>query len=223
LNYDKEEKRYIWGDPSPFEVALSLRPKSYLCHGTAVFLHGLNEQLPRTIFLNHEQSPKQAPDSSTLTQESIDRAFALKQRKSRLIYEYEGTQIVILNGKQTNQLEVGTLDETSLRVTKLERTLIDIVVRPNYAGGVYQVLEAYRGAKDKASTNVLVATLKKLQYVYPYHQAIGFYMQRAGWPEKKYSRLLELGLSFDFYLTYGIKEDKKKYAPKWRLFFPDGL
>lgn len=219
-NYEKKETRYIWGQPSVFDVALSLRPRSYLSHGSAVFLHGLNDQIPKTVFVNQEQSKKQPPLKSSLTQESIDRAFAsAKQRRSRMIYEYEGAKITILNGKHTQELEVGSIE--GKRVTKLERTLIDIVVRPEYAGGVYQVLEAYKEAKGKASTNVLIATLKKLQYVYPYHQAIGFYMERAGWQEKQYTRLLKLGLEFDFYLTYGMKE--KKYDPTWRLFYPQGF
>jgi ATP-dependent helicase YprA (DUF1998 family) len=219
-NYAKEEIRYLWGQPSAFAVALSLRPRSYLSHGSAVFLHGLNDQIPKTVFVNQEQSRKESPPKSSLTQESLDRAFAsVNQRKSRMIYEYGEAKITILNGKHTQELEVENLD--GKRVTKLERTLIDIVVRPEYAGGVYQVLEAYQGAKGKASTNVLVATLKKLEYVYPYHQAIGFYMQRAGWQEKQYTRLLKLGLEFDFYLTYGMKE--KEYDPTWRLFYPQGF
>lgn len=219
-NYEKKEIRYLWGQPSVFDVALSLRPRAYLSHGSAVFIHGLNDQNPKTVFINQEQSKKEPPKKSSLTQESLDRAFAsAKQRRSRMIYEYEGKKITILNGKHTQELEVGNIE--GKRVTKLERTLIDIVVRPEYAGGVYQVLEAYKDAKGKASTNVLVATLKKLNYIYPYHQALGFYMQRAGWQEKQYARLLKLGLEFDFYLTYGMKQ--KEYDRTWRLYYPYGF
>ena len=215
--------RYAWGEVSSYQVALSVRPRSYLSHGTAISLHSLTDQVPKTIYVNQEQSPKPLP-SGELTQSAIDRAFSNQQRRSGYVLEYEQWRIVLLSGKNTGNLGVvkivGPLHE-QLDVTSVERTLIDIAVRPIYAGGVFQVLEAYRSARDRVSVNTLVAILKKLNYVYPYHQIIGFYMQRAGYEEKRYGRLKKLGLNFDFYLTYGMKAPE--FDRQWRLHHPKGL
>ena len=195
---------------------------AYLSHGTAVFLHGLNDQIPRRlIYVNHEQSQKPEGDVSGLTQEGIDKAFRRAQRLSTLSYHYNETEFLVLNGKHTGRLEVGTLSvnpKERLSVTKVERTLIDITVRPAYAGGVYKALESFRGAQEKVSVSTLLATLKKLNYAYPYHQAIGFYMQRAGYPQKACERLKMLGQRHDFYLAHGIQD--MEYSKEWRLFHP---
>src|SRR3972149_822463 len=220
--YNKELVRYTWGEVSPFTLALSLKRGGYLSHGTAVFLHGLTDQLPKTIYVNNEQSPKPAPDS--LQQGAIDRAFSGKQRRSRYAFKYGEWQIVLVSGKFTGRLEVGSSlgpDGETLDATNLERTLIDIVVRPAYAGGVYQILEAYKAAKDRISVGILLATLKKLDYLYPYHQAVGFYMERAGYETNRYMRLHKLGIYFDFYLAHEIKD--KAYDKKWRRFHPKGV
>lgn len=100
------------------------------------------------------------------------------------------------------------LENIPLPVTGIERTLIDITVRPAYAGGVFQVFEAFKTAKDRVSVNVLIATLKKMKYVYPYHQAIGFYLEKAGYAEKLWSKLLAMGTDYNFYLAHHLPKKK---------------
>ena len=216
--------RYVWGEVPAYQLAASLWKGAYLTHGSAVFLHGLTDEIPKVIYVNKEQSEKPAPEGG-LTQERLDMAFSREQRTSSYVLPLGDYRVVLLSGKQTGGLEVGELPdpqgEANLPVTKLERTLIDIAVRPSYAGGVVNVLEAFRGAKNRSRIPVVVATLKKLGYVYPYHQSVGFLLERAGFDERKLEPLRALGLNFDFYLVHGMRE--KDYEPKWRLFFPKGL
>ena len=223
LNHDiRTIERYIWRRASPVEVAFSTQKNAYLCHGTAVYLHGLNDQIPRRFYLNKEQSPKPSP-AGKLTQASIDRAFAGKQRETSLVYRFENSEVAMIAGKHTDLSGTIEIDHamTKLRVTSLERTLIDIAVRPFYAGGPFQVLAAYRGARDRISVGTLIATLRRLNYMYPFHQAIGFYMQQAGYAPFLYNRLKEMGLEFDFHLAYGVKN--AEYVSDWRLHIPKGL
>jgi len=217
------EIRYVWRITDPFALALALKNDSYLSHASAMFLHGLVEKIPPQIFVNKEQSVK-PPPSGTLDQAGINRAFAAKQRVSQFVFRFEDDrELVLLSGKNSNRLGVGPLRTAAgltVEATTIERTLIDVVVRSAYAGGVEQVLHAYQAARDRISVKNLINLLKGMAYVYPYHQVIGFYMQRAGFPKSQCNQLKDLGLHFNFYLTYGMK--KPVYLPEWRLYLPQG-
>ena len=219
----RPEQRYAWGNPSPFQMALSLRRDGYLSHGTAAYLHGLSQDVPATFYLNKEQAPKAL--AGRLTQEALDRAFAARPRQSNLVYADEsGRRFVVIAGKHSGRLEVGQLPGPAgeiLDATRLERTLVDIAVRPVYAGGVHKILAAYRAARERASVNLLMATLKKLGHLYPYHQAIGFYLERAGYDGRALDLARRPGLELDFYLAHGIKD--REFSREWRLWYPRGL
>lgn len=217
--------RYAWSSPSDTAVALSLAgPTAYVSHASAIFLHGLSDLIPRMYYINEEQTPKPSSPNS-LTQDALDRAFASTQRVSHTVYESsERPSVAILNGKYSGGLEVTKLAEAGnapIRVASIERTLIDTVVRPAYAGGINNVLDAYRAARDRVSVTRLRATLEQLAFIYPYRQSIGFLLERAGYPERRYEEFRVPTPEFDFYLVHGSTDNQ--YDSRWRLYYPRGL
>jgi len=221
-SYPLHTSRFHSGDFTPYELALSLRPHSYISHGTAAFLQGLTDKQPEFVYVNQEQSPKE--QSGSLTQASLNRAFSGKQRQSRFIVTHNKTRIMLLSGKDTDRLGVkqitGAQGET-LELTNLERTLIDITVRPGYGGGTESVLHSYGRAIEKMSIGRLTEMIEELDYAYPYHQAIGFYLQRAGLDLKSLSSLRKIEMKYDFFLAYGMK--KTKFDSQWRIYYPADL
>jgi len=218
--YGRDINRYSLGPASIYELALSIRSKSYLSHSTAAELHRLLKPDMKTIYANAEQSAKPQPDGPMI-QTAIDAAYARRQHRSELVYAYKATEIMALNGKQTGRLGVATIVGPSgeaLSATDIERTLIDIAVRPAYAGGALRVLKAYGAARGRISIDRLLATLEKLQHRYPFHQVIGFLMSRSGFPAPECARLAEPGILYDFYVDYDIKQ--RAYSKDWRVFYP---
>ena len=72
-----------------------------------------------------------------------------------------------------------------------------------------------------SSVNKMISYLKRLEFIYPYHQAIGFYLERAGYTNTQLSLVEKIEKKYDFYLDYGMKETD--YSKKWRLFYPKGF
>lgn len=223
----RRETLYVWGEVPLLEMLLCLKANSYYSHYTALRMHGLTEQVPKVLYISHERAAGATNNSNSLSQADIDEAFQRPVRVSNNAVDFRDQRIVLLNSAFTGELgvidhiaQLGAQTGDEVRVTNLERTLIDAAVRPAYCGGVFEVAKAFELAKETLSVNAMGALLQKLHFVYPYHQVIGFYLDRAGYR----SRSLELmrhHMPFDFYLTHDMGETR--YVQPWRLHVPKGF
>ncbi|NDP64642.1 hypothetical protein [Polaromonas sp.] len=219
---------YVWGEVPLLKILLHISKSLYFSHYTALRMHGLTEQVPKSIYLTDERTTKTVPSHSSVNQAQIEAAFNGPPRISNNWIELADNRIYLLSGSYTNHLGVvtqevsdGSADKMLARLSGLERTLIDITVRPFYAGGVFEVAKAYEAAKGEVSINKLTAMLRKLDFIYPFHQAIGYYLERAGYKSSQLDLLRSLPIEQDFYLTYEM--GKTSYIKAWRLFVPEGF
>lgn len=226
---------YTWGDVPLREVLIKLVNKGFYSHYTAMHFHGLTEQIPKTIYLNCEKSEGSLPhstnkDNQPYEQQAIDTAFSKppRQTKNEIEIPEQQCRVALLQSAFHRNLGVvdgiffdGTEGGIPIRVTSLERTMIDIVVRPFYAGGVFEVLKAFENAKGRLSVNKMSAMLKQMSFGYPYHQSIGFYLERAGYKESVINIFRRQEMVYDFYITYQI--NNPIYCREWKLFVPKGF
>lgn len=216
--------RYTWGDIDIIELASNLRKKGYLSHYTAMSYHGLTEQIPKSIYINIEQAAKDVPNKN-INQKNIDIALNQKAKLSTNYADYRGYKIFLLNGKSTGLLGVDKIEtdaKANLLLTNLERTLIDIIVRPDYSGGIFEVLKAYSNASENVSINKLMAYLKAMDFTYPYHQCIGFLMQATGkFNESQLQLVRKLRIEYKFYLIHGMQEPQ--FSKDWNIYYPKDL
>ena len=221
------ETLYVWGEIPMMELLLHLKPRSYYSHYTAMRLHGLTEQVPKVLYLSHERS-SDTQWGTSLTQSAIDEAFQRPARISNNTADFNNLQVLLINSANTGELgvlnheaQLSLESRVSVRVTNIERTLIDAAVRPAYSGGVFEVAKAFELAKNVVSVNAMGAMLSKLRFAYPYHQAIGFYLERAGYRASSLDLMRRFPMEFDFYLTHEMSATR--YVPAWRLYVPEGF
>jgi hypothetical protein len=216
--------RFTWGTVSIYRIASSLEKNAYLSHYSALFMHGLTDQIPKKIYVTHEQ-PEKAKVNPRISQSNIDSAFQKPSRVSNNIAKYGDISVCLLVGQFSNNLGVIPITDDNgetNQVTNIERTLIDITVRPVYAGGISEVLSAFKRAANRVSINKLNALLKNLDYVYPYHQAIGFYLEKAGnYRDIQVNLLNRIEKKYDFYTDHAMGE--VEYSREWKLYYPKGF
>ena len=213
--------RYVHGKHSTEELALSLQRDSFLSHGTALAIHGMAAP-ENTIYVNREQSPKDR--SAEITQAGLKLAFKNKQRQSKYIFSHSAVRYMLLSGKHTGRAGVKRTKTTSgetVDVTDKERTLIDVVVRPAYAGGIERIADAYAKGANGIDVDHMIDILQRLDHAYPYHQAIGFLLERAGRSSADCQKFEVLGRKVDFYLDYRMK--RPAFNKKWRLYYPSSF
>lgn len=209
---------------TPLDVVLmGIHPFIHLSHASAMALHNLTERPPACIYANIEQQAG-SPRDATLTQPGIDSAFKRPCRISKNIAKLEAGKVCLLAGKNTGYLGVEELETDSghkIRTTNLARTIVDIVNRPVYAGGVEAVLNAFRRAKGRLIAEELALTLEGVGHVYPYHQCIGYFLETSGYSEREVNLFRRYPQNYDFYLTHQIAD--ARYIPDWRLFVPKSV
>jgi hypothetical protein len=218
----RHDTRYVFGEVDLLDLVQSLSDDGYFTHFSALYLNNLTEQTPKTVYFNVEQ--RASGGTGQLTQDALNRAFKAEPRVSSNTVEYKGTRIIKVNGRNTNQLGVVARRRTDagvIRITDVERTLIDATVRPVYSGGIAVVAKAFELAKESVSVNKLTAYLRKLRYVYPYHQAVGFYMERAGYADSLLKLLEHFPIEYDFYLQHAMRSPVLN--KRWRLYVPKGF
>jgi predicted transcriptional regulator of viral defense system len=221
--------RYVWRKAPILEVIATLRPRSFFCHYTAVKAHGLTMSVPKMIYVNAEQ-PGRSNAGGRLRQPAVNVAFFRPQRLSKNIATVGDYQVCMLSGQNTNNLGVETFevpdiysdDLATVRMTNIERTLIDIAVRSSYSGGVFEVLDAYTEAAPLVSVKRMVDYLNQMRFVYPYHQAIGYLMEKSGaYKSRDIDLLRGFSRSIDFFLTHNIRDGD--FIADWRLTVPKGF
>lgn len=204
-------------------IVSTITSKGYFSHYTAAFIHGLTNNIVKNIYFSYKNSTNNKP-TKKLLQENIDMAFSKPARLTNNFLVYDIYKIVLLENTFRDEGILKKLDKKNnkfINFTDIEKTLIDISVRPEYAGGVAEVLEIYKRAKGQVSSNKLKAYLKKANYTYPYHQVVGFYLEHAGYSELALKFMEEFPIEYNFYLTNEI--NKKEFSSRWKIFYPSGL
>lgn len=203
-----------------FDIAAARSRSSYFSFYSALYIHNLTLQIPKQVYLSLER-PSLGENSNSLSQESIDRAFSKPPRITTNKRTYKNFSINFINAQHQDNIGIIPF-RNHYRASDLERTLIDVSVRPFYSGGVTQVLEAFENAKGILDPDRLFEYYSKMNYTYPYHQVIGFYLENAGYGEEAYQKFLEFyRREFKFYLTYNMLH--KEFSDKWSLYYPKGL
>jgi hypothetical protein len=205
-------------------------PDGYFCNLTAIYHHALTNQIPNSVYRCHQKlAPDKRRNAARLSDARIRSAFVKPKRHTSFVVRHNAHDIWVIAGTRGFDHGVETVERrhapcpAGSRVASLERTLIDAVVSPHYNGGLTSLCEYFRAAqKRKVDMERMLDIYRKLDFVYPYAQSLGFFMEQCG----MHSQAEELRSAYSprqpFYVDHGAKTTWA-YNERWMISYPRGL
>lgn len=212
-----------------YELADSVLPHGYFCNLTAIYHHSLTNQIPNAVYWCHESLvPKKSRGAVKLSDTRIRSAFIKPHRHTSFVIQHNAHNILVTAGTRGFDYGVEKVQRqqspcpAGSRVTCLERTLIDAVVSPHYNGGLISLCDYFRAAQQRLDIARMVDIYRKLDFVYPYAQSLGFFMEHCGMQNHAKELRNVYPPRQRFYVDHGAKTTWV-YNERWMVFYPKGL
>jgi hypothetical protein len=216
-------------DIDVYELATALLPDGHFCNLTAIYHHSLTNQIPNAVYWRHEDiAPQKRRGTDKISDARIRSAFIKPHRHTSFVMQHNSHSIFITAGTRGFDPSVEKIRQkhspcpAESRVTCLERTLIDAVVAPHYNGGLTSLCDYFRAAQQRLDIARMLDIYRRLDFVYPYAQSLGFFMEHCGMQNHANELRSAYPPRQRFYVDHGAKTTWE-YNERWMVFYPKGL
>jgi predicted transcriptional regulator of viral defense system len=197
------------------EILMEVHPYAALSHRSALVFHGLTDDLPKDI---------------TAILPAIGRAGLLPPGTKALDWEAltlaPGRPVPRILGRPIHWTRVDPARYFGLgeytprgypvRVTTLERTLLDALQRPDLSGGIEDVLRAWVRARDLLDLDELVADVDRLGITL-LRQRVGYILEEIGLPHPVLDRWRQATHRGGSSKLVGSASYAPTYSERWNL------
>jgi predicted transcriptional regulator of viral defense system len=162
-----------------FEIAMALVEPAAISHWSALGYHGLTEQVPRRVFV-------------LTTARSVPRVRGTKAEHSEKGYLVGQTiyQFVQVKPKRFFGIENVWVDESRIKITDPERTLLDGLMAPQYCGDFAEVLHAFEVRTPNLDLERIINYALKLDAATV--KRLGWILERQGVESSRLERLRQV-------------------------------
>ena len=186
---ESEKGRYTLHE---FVIASHLVRPSAIAYWSALHYHGLTEQIPITVFVQ----------------------TTARKKKNQLEVFGVDYRIVRVKPEKFFGFKREWIEETQVTVTDREKTLVDCLDRPEYAGGIVEIAKALENASlDRATLSRYARQIGNNAVV----RRLGYLSERMGIPLN-----LPLPTSRNYLLLDPTMPRQGENDPRWRLVINTG-
>ena len=189
-----------------YDFVYSLEKNGFFSMFTSLNIQGLTNFRDNFIFISKERMKRVNFNSKDITQEAIDKAFTNKPRRTKAhdtIYNYN---VVILESNNTQ--EIGIIKYKGYKISSINRAFVEIISNIQYSKTPDDVIYEFKNLKDKLDINEIFNIIEKFDFVYPYYQLAGYYLEKIGFLKEELSKFFNKKTDLIFYTI----KNKEKYT-----------
>ena len=220
----------VSSEVDPVELGMGFFNDGYICCGSALYWNELTNQVPHHYYIASERkSPQARRPRVKFAEYDLRTEFLKDPRKTSKVATHGHYTYTLLERSHSGGLGVTEKRfkisgrQSLMRITNIERTLLDCTIYPHYSGGIATVLDAYATAGRKLSLNKLIQYYKSLNLIYPYWQRIGLILEKQMGEKRARNWKTEFGRPrYRFYIDRPAKADWV-VNERWNVAYPAGL
>ena len=208
--------RYTFNaDFNIYDFCNSLERNSFFSMSTALNLQGLSDFRSDYIFVSKERATRIEQGSVTLTQEDIDNAFSKKPRRTNAYDKINNHIIVLLETNNTDAFEI--IEYDGYKVSSVNRAFVEMISNVQYLQSSEAIIEVFMKIKEKLNLDTIHTIIEKFDFIYPYFQLAGFYLEKIGFSEAELEKFYTKRSELNFY----TQKNKNQYGfdEYWKIYY----
>lgn len=188
-----------------YDFAYSLENKSFFPMFTSLNIQGLSNYRNNFVFISRERKERNNFISRSLTQDAIDKAFTRNPRRTKAHDVINGYNLVLLESNNTEG--IGIINYNGYRVSSINRAFIEIISNIHYFISPNNVINEFKIIKNKLDIDEILKIIEKFDFVYPYYQLAGYYLEEIGFTKNELFKFYSKKSDLIFYTV----KNKEKY------------
>ncbi len=203
------------GDFNIYDFCNSLEKNSFFSMSTALNLQGLSDFRSDYIFVSKERSTRIEQGSITLNQENIDNAFSKKPRRTNAYDKIDNHIVVLLEANNTDGF--GIVEYDRYRVSSINRAFVEMITNIHYFQSSQNLIQVLENIKNRLDIDKIYTIIEKFDFIYPYFQLAGFYLEKIGFPKVELEKFYTKRSELNFY----TQKNKNQYGfdGYWKVYY----
>lgn len=200
-----------------YKFAATIEAKRrFFSMSTSLNVQGLSDFRQEIVFLTKERFNKNYYDNVELTQEKIDNAFSKPYRRTQAIGKFHGYNIALIEANRTGRNEFEVIEYNEFKVSSINRAFVEIISSVGYMKSATDIIKTFIPLKDKLDLDRVFKVIKKFDFVYPYYQLAGYYLERIGFSKTELKKFHKELSEFDFYTQKA--QEHYEYDAYWKIY-----